>query len=35
VYVPRGLDAAGLERVQADMERRLQSLFHEAEAALG
>jgi hypothetical protein len=35
VYVPKGLDAAGLERVQADMERRLQALFDEAEAALG
>jgi len=35
VYVPKGLDAAGVERVQADMERRLQALFDEAEAALG
>src|ERR1700726_5067034 len=30
VYVPKGLDAAGLERVQADMERRLHALFDEA-----
>jgi len=35
VYVPKGLDAAGLERVQLDMERRLSVLFREAEAALG
>jgi lysophospholipid acyltransferase (LPLAT)-like uncharacterized protein len=35
VYVPKGLDAAGLERVQLDMERRLSALFKEAEAALG
>jgi lysophospholipid acyltransferase (LPLAT)-like uncharacterized protein len=35
VYVPKGLDAAGLERVQLDMERRLGALFTEAEAALG
>jgi lysophospholipid acyltransferase (LPLAT)-like uncharacterized protein len=35
VYVPKGLDAAGLERVQLDMERRLSALFREAEAALG
>jgi lysophospholipid acyltransferase (LPLAT)-like uncharacterized protein len=34
VYVPKGLDAAGLERVQLDMERRLRTLFGEAEAAL-
>jgi len=35
VYVPKGLDAAALERVQLDMERRLRALFAEAEAALG
>jgi len=35
VYVPKGLDAAGLERIQLDMERRLQILFGEAAAALG
>ena len=35
VYVPKGLDAAALERVQLDMERRLRTLFGEAEAALG
>ena len=35
VYVPKGLDAAGLERTQSDMERRLQGLFREAQSALG
>ena len=30
VYVPKRLDAAGMERVQADMERRLKSLYAEA-----
>src|SRR3984893_1803462 len=35
VYVPKGLDAAALEQVQLDMERRLRTLFGEAEAALG
>jgi lysophospholipid acyltransferase (LPLAT)-like uncharacterized protein len=35
VYVPKGLDAAGLERVQLDMERRLSALFSEAQTALG
>ena len=35
VYVPKGLDAAGLERVQADMERRLRSAFEEARSILG
>jgi hypothetical protein len=35
VYVPKGLDAAGLERVQADMEQRLRALFDKAEGALG
>jgi lysophospholipid acyltransferase (LPLAT)-like uncharacterized protein len=35
VYVPKGLDAAGLARVQSDMERRLHALFREASAALG
>jgi lysophospholipid acyltransferase (LPLAT)-like uncharacterized protein len=34
VYMPKGLDAAGLERAQADMEERLLALFREAEAAL-
>ncbi|HEV7610873.1 MAG TPA: lysophospholipid acyltransferase family protein [Steroidobacteraceae bacterium] len=34
VYMPKGLDAAGLERAQADMEGRLLALFREAEAAL-
>jgi hypothetical protein len=34
VYVPKGLNAAGLERLQDDMERRLQGLFRAAEAAL-
>jgi lysophospholipid acyltransferase (LPLAT)-like uncharacterized protein len=35
VYVPKGLDAAGLERVQLDMERRLRTAFEEAQSALG
>jgi lysophospholipid acyltransferase (LPLAT)-like uncharacterized protein len=35
VYVPKGLDAAGLERAQADMESRLRSAFEEAQTALG
>jgi lysophospholipid acyltransferase (LPLAT)-like uncharacterized protein len=35
VYVPKGLDAAGLDRVQLDMERRLRSLFEESQNALG
>jgi lysophospholipid acyltransferase (LPLAT)-like uncharacterized protein len=35
VYVPKGLDGPGLERVQLDMERRLSALFKEAQAALG
>src|SRR5277367_4299154 len=35
VYVPKGLDAAGLERLQSDMESRLRSLFEEADRALG
>jgi lysophospholipid acyltransferase (LPLAT)-like uncharacterized protein len=35
VYVPKGLDAAGLERLESDMERRLRNLFEEAEAAFG
>jgi hypothetical protein len=34
VYVPKGLDAAGLEGLQLDMEHRLQGLFRTAEAAL-
>ena len=34
VYVPRGLDAAGLERLQADMEQRLKSLYVEAKNIL-
>jgi lysophospholipid acyltransferase (LPLAT)-like uncharacterized protein len=35
VYVPKGLDAAGLERLQLDMERRLRLLFEEAQGGLG
>jgi lysophospholipid acyltransferase (LPLAT)-like uncharacterized protein len=35
VYVPKGLDAAGLERVQLDMERRLREAFEEARGVLG
>jgi hypothetical protein len=34
VYVPKGLDAAGLERYQAEMETRLKSLFVAAKKAL-
>jgi hypothetical protein len=34
VYVAKGLDAAGLERLQADMEQRLTQLFQSAKAAL-
>jgi lysophospholipid acyltransferase (LPLAT)-like uncharacterized protein len=34
VYVAKGLDAAGLERLQADMEQRLTLLFETAKAAL-
>jgi lysophospholipid acyltransferase (LPLAT)-like uncharacterized protein len=35
VYVPKGLDAAGLARVQLDMERRLLTVFEEANRGLG
>ncbi len=34
VYVAKGLDTAGLERLQADMEQRLRLLFESAKAAL-
>ena len=34
VYVPKGLDAAALERLQADMEQKLGLLFESAKAAL-
>jgi lysophospholipid acyltransferase (LPLAT)-like uncharacterized protein len=34
VYVAKGLDAAGLERLQADMEQKLRLLFESAKAAL-
>jgi lysophospholipid acyltransferase (LPLAT)-like uncharacterized protein len=34
VYVPKGLDAAALECLQADMERRLHSLYHQAKKVL-
>jgi len=34
VYIPKGLDAAGLARHQTDMESRLKSLFAEAKKAL-
>jgi lysophospholipid acyltransferase (LPLAT)-like uncharacterized protein len=34
VHVPKGLDAAGLERAQLDMERRLRTLFQDAQSAL-
>ena len=35
VYVMKGLDAAGLERLQADMEARLHSLYRQAKGMLG
>ncbi len=35
VYVAKGLDAAGLERIQQEMEGRLKALFEEARQALG
>jgi lysophospholipid acyltransferase (LPLAT)-like uncharacterized protein len=34
VYVPRGLDAAGLARLQTEMEQRLRALFERARTAL-
>jgi lysophospholipid acyltransferase (LPLAT)-like uncharacterized protein len=34
VYVPKGLDAAALEQLQADMEQRLTALFASAKATL-
>ncbi|MEP6885738.1 MAG: lysophospholipid acyltransferase family protein [Gammaproteobacteria bacterium] len=34
VYVPKGLDAAGLERLQLEMEQRLRAAFEQARAAL-
>jgi hypothetical protein len=30
VYVPKGLDATGLERIQAEMEERLGALYGQA-----
>lgn len=35
VYVPKGLDAAALEALQADMEHRMRELFETAQAELG
>lgn len=35
VYVPKGLDAEALNRLQLDMERRLRAAFEEAKKALG
>jgi hypothetical protein len=35
VYIPKGLDAAALERHQADMESRLRTLYGAARDALG
>jgi lysophospholipid acyltransferase (LPLAT)-like uncharacterized protein len=35
VYVPKGLDAAGLSRLQLDMEGRLRTVFEQALTALG
>jgi lysophospholipid acyltransferase (LPLAT)-like uncharacterized protein len=34
VYVAKGLDAIGLETLQADMEQKLTRLFESAQAAL-
>ena len=34
VFVPKGLDAAALERLQTDMEQRMAALFQSARAAL-
>jgi lysophospholipid acyltransferase (LPLAT)-like uncharacterized protein len=34
VYVPKGLDAAGLERTQLHLERRLHALYRDAQTAL-
>jgi len=34
VYVPKGLSATGLERLQLDMEQRLRALFEDAHGAL-
>ena len=35
VYVAKGLDSAGLEKLQLDVEQRLQAVFEEANSALG
>jgi lysophospholipid acyltransferase (LPLAT)-like uncharacterized protein len=35
VYVAKGLDAAGLERLQGDMEERLRALYSQAKKNLG
>jgi lysophospholipid acyltransferase (LPLAT)-like uncharacterized protein len=35
VYVPKGLDAVGLENLQLEMERRLRAAFDAAKRALG
>ena len=35
VYVPKGLSAAALEELQADMEQRMMRLFQSAQAELG
>jgi len=35
VYVAKGLDAAGLERLQVQMEARLKSLYEQAKSMLG
>jgi lysophospholipid acyltransferase (LPLAT)-like uncharacterized protein len=34
VYIPKGLDAAGLERSQAEMEARLKELYAQAKKSL-
>jgi lysophospholipid acyltransferase (LPLAT)-like uncharacterized protein len=35
VYVPKGLDSVGLERLESEMERRLRNIFDEAKGVLG
>ncbi|MEA3133393.1 MAG: hypothetical protein QOG17_1239, partial [Gammaproteobacteria bacterium] len=34
VYIAKGLDAAGLERLQGEMEQRLKSLYTQAKNSL-
>jgi lysophospholipid acyltransferase (LPLAT)-like uncharacterized protein len=34
VYVPKGLDARGLERIQAEMEENLRALYGQAQTLI-